>query len=152
MKSFEIELRLLSVDCIRATEDEDEFYITVESVYEDKTKDELHRIPKESKGYWSISSGQSIGPNAILYSANINTGVTITVSFREEDAGGFIKIADDVLGGFSLKVLPDKTIEWKTTKTTNWTGRMDDNSQLMELTGANSLYKVRVILFEKVPL
>lgn len=152
MKSFEIELRLLSIDCTRSTEDEDEFYLTVEALYEDKTKDELRRLPKGDKNYWSISSGQSLGPNIVLYSGNIGTGVTITVSFREEDAAGILKIADDVLGGFTLRVLPDKTIEWKTTKTTHWIERSEDNSQLMELTGANSLYKARLVLFEKVPL
>ena len=152
MKSFEIELRLLSIDCIRSTEDGDELYVTVEALYEDKTKDELKRLPKGEKDHWQINSGQSLGPNIVLYTGNIGSGVTITVSFREEDAAGILKIADDVLGGFTLKVLPDKTIEWKTTKTTHWTGRLDDNAQLMELTGANSLYKVRLILFEKVPL
>lgn len=145
---MEIELRIAQLNCIKANEEEDEVYATVEGAYLESKSKISSRHP-EGK-VWKLLTDQSQGPNQVLFSGDIDRGIDIEVKLQEEDGGGLITMGDDVLGGFRLQIIPDMAPNYTPLKNTELRGRQADGSLELHLTGAKAEYVIRIKLFEKV--
>jgi hypothetical protein len=147
---LEIELRLISIRCIKPTEEEDEFYVKFSAKSASGSVNTDIRYPTESPKYWSIKAGQITGPNICLFSGMADSTTTFRLGFMEEDAGGFISMADDNLGGISVVIEPlTAKAEWTPEKNTEV--KKVEDTFVVRLTGAKGEYEVTLKLMKKVP-
>lgn len=143
---MEIEFRLRFIDCVKSSEEGDELYVQVGGQRDDGSK--LDPIGYPAHGVWKLSSGQSTGPNETLYEGELDQGLTLDVRFREEDARGFISLADDYIGGLELEIMTDGAHRFSPGKQTEDLGTTG-NVHKFRMTGSDAEYVVEFQLFEK---
>jgi hypothetical protein len=146
---FEFELRLHAIACEKSNEDVDDVFVTVEGKYADGTQLPSTRFP--DKNTWQMTSGQSLGPNLVLFSGEVRAGITLEVKFQEEDAAGLISMANDTLGSFKLELTPERGATFAPGKKSEDKGTLGGHRAL-SLSGSNAVYHIEMGLYEKVSL
>lgn len=147
--AFEFELRLHNITCEKSNEEKDDVFVTVGGKYADGTQLAATRFPEDTT--WDVTSGQSLGPNLVLFAGEVRGGITLEVKFQEQDAGGFLSITDDSLGGFKLELSTERAVTITPNKKTEDKGNQN-NLRLFTLSGSNAVYHIEMGLYEKVSL
>ncbi len=112
-----------------------------------KSIDFIITCPKNQKGYWSIGKNDVLELNEILFVDTIKDGLTIKITFIEEDVTGILvhkaiqELIDDYIGEIIIKADTNETTlveEGKNTKLKELNG----NEYILSLTGSGASYKV----------
>ncbi|MCS7086669.1 MAG: hypothetical protein RMM53_11435, partial [Bacteroidia bacterium] len=142
----EMQLRLSVVRCNKACENEDEIYCTLEGEYVGAPTRISARFPENS--VWKLKTGQSVGPQTVLFDGEVYDGVSLTVKILEEDGAGLVKMLDDPIGEITLRADSEICPTWICNpKTTAYQGQIPSGEHLFHCTGGKGDYQVALRLF-----
>ncbi|GIV42986.1 MAG: hypothetical protein KatS3mg035_0109 [Bacteroidia bacterium] len=147
MKSISIVLK--RIECIKTNETgSDELFVQIHAKENvKKGVDFITTCPKNQQGYWSIKSGDVLDLNEILFVDKIENGLSVEVSFIEEDVTGLLvhkaiqELIDDYIGAVSVVANKDGQKHIQAERNTKLK-EQNNNNYVFSLAGSGSHYLV----------
>ena len=137
--------QLTSLDCIRATESEDEVYLNVLGEFLDNSSKITERFPKNENNIWVLKTGDKI-TGFDIYAGPLQSGIKFNFKLMEQDLKGLlsaIKGVDDLLGEVEISILTDGSVKVLGVK--NVTILSSDKSDIgLSFQGEKGEYQIRM--------
>jgi hypothetical protein len=151
-----IELKLLSVECVKSSEKEtDELFVELESELFGDRDEKVTRFPSGDAKHWSLKSGEKKELNLTLFNGSYEGSAKFEVEFKEDDSlglgaipvfGRFLnkgieEIQDNEFGGLHVVADANGRLTWKSGDDTLGEEGADGTTRTFTLRGAGAHYK-----------